>query len=145
MKVLKMSEKFKILKRYIKGEAIRSIARNCKRSRNTIRKYTREYDEALEKLKSATEKDKNELIKQLVEPPKYKSIKRKRRKLTEEIQNEIIKCLKENEIKRRDGRRKLQMKNIDILEYLEEKTLISDIQQCVILLESMKKREKKLI
>jgi transposase len=121
MKVLKMSEKFEILKRYVAGEAIRSIARNCQRSRNTIRKYTREFDEGLTKLKTATEEDKNELIRQLVEPHKYKSGERKRRKLTEEIQNEIIKCLKENEVKRNDGRRKIQMKNIDIYEYLEEK------------------------
>ncbi len=62
MKVLKMSEKFEILKRYVAGEAIRSIARNCQRSRNTIRKYTREFDEGLTKLKTATEEDKNDLI-----------------------------------------------------------------------------------
>lgn len=116
-----MSEKFEILKRYTKGESIRSIARDCQRSRNTIRKYTREFDVALKKIKSATNEDKNDLIRQLVDPPKYKVSKRKRRKLTKEIQEEIIKCLKENEIKRNDGRRKLQMKNIDIHEYLEEK------------------------
>ena len=118
--MLKMSEKFKILKKYIEGESIRSIARNGTRSRNTVRRYIREFDKGLKKLNSATEEDKEELIRKLVDPPKYNSSKRKRRKLTKEIKNKIIEYLKENEVKRNDGRRKLQMKNIDIYEYLEE-------------------------
>jgi len=88
-------------------------------------------------LKSVIEEDKNELIRQLVDLPKYKSGKRKRRELSKKIKNEIIKCLKENEMKRNDGRRKLQMKNI-YHEYLDEKefnigdtTILSNYSQKV--------------
>lgn len=61
-----------------------------------------------------------ELIADIVEDPKYDTSNRKKVKLTDEITDRIKFYLKENEIKRTEGKAKQQKKKIDIYEALKE-------------------------
>ncbi len=123
--MINLNKKRIILLNYIKGKSVSEIVKEVGGSRNTIVKYINEYDDTIRKLISATEFDKNieveALIEELSKAPSYDVSNRTKRKLTDEIQLEIDKKLKENDNKRRSGKRKMVMKNIDIHEYLEDK------------------------
>ena len=64
--------------------------------------------------------NKEELIADIVENPKYDTSNRKKVKLTEEIIDRIKFYLRENETKRAEGKAKQQKKKIDIYEALKE-------------------------
>jgi hypothetical protein len=64
--------------------------------------------------------NKEELIADLVENPKYDTSSRKKVKLTDEIMSRIKFYLRENDTKRAEGRAKQQKKKIDIYEALRE-------------------------
>ena len=99
------------------GISQRKLERTTGICRKTISKYIKDY----EKKKAALlESPSTELIVDLVEPPKYNSAGRMKRKLDSTIIRRIDEMLLENQVKRETGRRKNQKKKIDIFETLQE-------------------------
>lgn len=93
------------------------IARKTKFSRTTVRKWVKTYKETLEKGKLC----KGNLEDFLCERPKYDSSNRPKRKLDPFMIEYIDKCLSDNIVKARTGKKKQQMKNKDIYEQLVKK------------------------
>lgn len=121
-KVITLNDKQTILIDYIKnGIGQREIHRRTGVARDTIRKYVREYEDALRELgEDISEIQKVDLIEELTKRPKYKSTPRKKRAITDEVIERIKYFLKENENKRLTGFSKQQMKKIDIYEAFKE-------------------------
>lgn len=71
--------KNKIIVLHSKGKGIRAIQRETGASRNTVRRYIREYDELKLKLLETKDKEKIKIIqREMVSPPKRKGVKGKR-------------------------------------------------------------------
>lgn len=125
MRLINLNKKRKILLSYTNGKSISEIVSEVGHSRNTIIKYINEYENSVRKLIVANESNDDvsaeALIEELSTAPSYDVSNRTKRKLTDEIQLEIDIKLKENDVKRKSGQRKMVMKNIDIHEYLEDK------------------------
>jgi len=121
--MINLIEKQKIIiSHFQKGKSQRQIARQMGLNRRTIAKYIKDYERKKSKLTDSKENsNKEELIADIVENPKYDTSKRKKVKLTEEIIDSIKFYLKENETKRIEGKTKQQKKKIDIYEALKEK------------------------
>ena len=116
-----MSEKDKIITEYLKGNSKSEIARTLKKSRKTIRKYINEYLENQERLAMAvTEAEKEAIITSSSKKPTYNVSNRKRYKITPEVEKVIKECLDKNELKRKSGNQKVEMKRVDIHAYLIE-------------------------
>lgn len=125
---------------YLEGKSCLTIVRETGLNWRTVSKYVKKYKKAQ---KSALERglisDGSVLLSEAVDPPKYDSSGRGKRKLSKEMISEIEKCLKENEEKVHNGQRKQQMKKIDIHEHLRElghdigyttvATFISELEQ----------------
>lgn len=110
-----------VLMYYRDGISQRGIARNTGLDRKTVRRYLDEYEKKRSELaKASNPHNTRELIEAIVENPKYSSLNRTKRKLTDEIITKIKKYLDENERKRKNGQRKQQMKMVDIFEALRE-------------------------
>jgi len=107
-----------ILLYFKEGLSQRKIAQQLKISRKTVKARVVEYERF--KLQSASEDpvSVSATAKYLTEGPAYDSSNRTKRKLTQEIADIIEACLQENEIKRLDGRKKQQLRKIDIHEQL---------------------------
>lgn len=106
---------------HLDGKTNREIARDLKKSKDTINKYVKEYEENRRKLYEENPLiDREQIIESFVQKPLYDSSGRHATKMTDEVEEEIRKCLKENEDKRAKGLSKQQMKKIDITEYLNE-------------------------
>ena len=116
-----LKQKQEILLMYLReGRSQREIARETGVDRKTIRKYIRAYEQKLSELKKTNGSlDRGELIRELVEVPKYRVNNRKKRVMTEEIEQRIQDYLRENAEKRRQGVRKQQKKPMDIFEALK--------------------------
>jgi len=111
-----------IISHFQKGKSQRQIARQMGLNRRTIAKYIKDYERKKSKLTdSKGDSNKEELIADIIENPKYDTSSRKRVKLTEEIIDSIKFYLRENETKRIEGKTKQQKKKIDIYEALKEK------------------------
>jgi len=108
-----------ILSHFREGNSQWEIHRQTGIDRKTIRKYIKEYESKKQILLNSDDNNK-ELISDIVDPPKYDSSGRVRRKLTDEMINRIHFFLEENEIKKATGRSKQQKKKIDIYECLIE-------------------------
>jgi transposase len=108
-----------IIRYYRRGESERKISRELQINRATVRRYLEEYRKAREAVSSRAQPD-EELIEELVKKPQYNSHNRGKRKLTCEIAQEIDRLLKLNEEKKSKGLHKQILKNIDILEHLNE-------------------------
>lgn len=93
------------------------IARKTKFSRTTVRKWVKSYKETVESGKNR----KGHLEDFLCERPKYDSSNRPKRKLDPVMIEYIDKCLSDNMVKARNGKKKQQMKNKDIHEQLVKK------------------------
>lgn len=124
--MMKLDQKAEILIKYFReGKSQRSISKELKISRTTVRKYIADYESQNNKLNSLDEeKNKEEillLIEEMSNSPKYDVSKRVKSKLTDEIINEIDILMEKNKQHRAAGRYKQQLKKIDIHEYLEEK------------------------
>jgi len=119
--MIELDKKFEVLQGYyIAGKGIKTIARESKVSRTTVKKYIREYAEQKDEI--ITEGTKSEIILAMTEAPRYKKRETgQRRVITEEVEEIIKKCLKDNEKKRTLGQNKICMKSIDIYELLREK------------------------
>lgn len=113
--VIKLKEKQTIIKLYLEGVSKRKIARETKKSRNTVDKYIRDY----EKSKQHDVRD-LPIAEDIIKPPTYKKRVGKKRVLTEEIKNIIRGYIKENEWKKNHYMSKQQMKMIDMHEKLVE-------------------------
>lgn len=109
-----------IIRHYRNGDSERKISKELQINRATVRRYLTEYRKAREAV-SSSEKPDEELIEELVKKPQYNSHNRGKRKLTCEIAQEIDKLLKLNEEKKSKGLHKQVLKNIDILEHLNNK------------------------
>ena len=83
------------------GKAIKEIARELKISKNTVKKYIREFENQKEELKDTNTAD-SEIVELMLEKPKYDSTSRKRRVLTDEIIEKINEYLEENEFKKQN-------------------------------------------
>jgi len=120
--MIKLIEKQKIIiSHYRKGKSQRQIARQMGLNRRTIAKYIKDYERKKAQLTdSKGNSNKEELIADIVEDPKYDTSSRKKVKLTDEIIDRIKFYLKENETKRAEGKTKQQKKKIDIYEALKE-------------------------
>ena len=128
--MLTLEKKREIILNYLRGIPIRHIARELNCSKNTVKKYVREYEELTEKLKKVNSiKEKDKVIEHLISTPKYKIRTRNTRKLNNQIKGEIDLLLEENCFKRNNGMRKQQLKGIDIYEILSGKGIISVIQR----------------
>lgn len=102
-----------ILRYYRQGHSQRKISRDMDICRKTVRRYIESYQKA--KSKSGEEG----LSSTILEAPKYDSSNRQKRKLTRAIREKIDGYLEQNRIKRQQGKRKQQLKKIDILEALQ--------------------------
>lgn len=107
-----------ILMHFHEGKGIRQIAKELKIHRKTVRSRI-EHFEQLRRSQFGEGKSSMAVIsKYLQTGATYDSSTRSRPKLTEQITSQIDACLAENEKKREDGRRKQQLKKIDIHEKL---------------------------
>jgi len=120
--MIKLIEKQKIIITHLqKGKSQRQIAREMGLNRRSVAKYVKDYERKKVKLTdSKGSSNKEELIADIVEDPKYDTSSRKKVKLTEEIIERIKFYLRENENKRIEGKSKQQKKKIDIYEALKE-------------------------
>jgi transposase len=121
--MIKLIEKQKIIiSHYREGKSQRQIERELGINRRTISKYIKDYENKKAKLANSKSNcsNKEELIADLVEDPKYDTSSRKKVKLTDEIMSRIKFYLRENDTKRAEGRAKQQKKKIDIYEALRE-------------------------
>lgn len=118
--MMTLKQKQEILLMYLReGKSQREIARDTGIDRKTIRKYINTYEQKLAELEERNiPVDREELIQELVEAPKYPSNVRKKRVLTGGIEGKIIGYLQENKEKRARGLHKQQKKITDIYEAL---------------------------
>lgn len=118
--MIKLGEKQEIILKYLKdGKSQRQIQRETGISRDTIRKYIKEYEERLVELGTdCDEIRKADLINELTTKPKYKSSPRLKTAITDEVIERLKFFLKENEQKRLKGMSKQQKKKIDMYEAL---------------------------
>ena len=119
-KVIHLNKKKEIILMYIRdGRSQRQISKETGVSRETIRKYIRDYEEKLSEFnENLTEEDKTNIIDAITSKPKYTPSPRKKRALTNEVIDRIKYFLKENEQKRLTGLSKQQKKKIDMYETL---------------------------
>jgi hypothetical protein len=108
-----------ILMNYREGKSQREIQRETGVDRKTISKYIGKYEEQREELLQEGQES-VELLRSIVEAPKYSIGVRPARKLTEDMKLIILGHLDENEEKRKKGQRKQQKKPIDIFEAMAE-------------------------
>nr|WP_170007654.1 helix-turn-helix domain-containing protein [Bacillus fonticola] len=110
-----MTKKQTIIQLYLEGMSKRKIAKNTKKSRNTVDKYVQEFE------KGRNEDVRNLAItEEIMRPSTYKEIKGRKKVLTEEVKNILRDYIKENEWKRNHYMSKQQMKKIDMHEELVE-------------------------
>ena len=117
--MIRLGQKQLILQRYyIDNYSLKKIAKEFDVSRNTVRKYIREYNKQKNDILSGG--DLYEIIESMQEAPKYDSSNRKSVVVTEEIITFVKKCLDENERKCLTGKSKLCQKCTDIHRELTE-------------------------
>jgi len=120
--MIKLIEKQKIIiSHFQKGQSQRQIARQMGLNRRTIARYIKDYERKKARLAgSKGNSNQEELIADIVEDPGYDTSSRGKVKLSEEIIDRIKFYLRENEVKRAEGKAKQQKKKIDIYEALKE-------------------------
>lgn len=114
--VIKLNEKQKIIKLYLEGVSKRKIALQLKKSRNTVSKYIKQFEES-------KQKDTRNLPipEEIIKPPTYKKREGKKTALTDQIKTLLRGYIKENEWKKEHYMSKQQMKIVDMHEKLMEK------------------------
>ncbi len=103
-----------IIRSYREGQSQRSISRELKISRATVKRYIEEYESLLSKASS----DQTSLSSYLSTSPSYKNSKRTKLKLTQDITAFIDKLLEDNKLKKQQGLGKQLLKKYDIYEQL---------------------------
>lgn len=120
-----MIEKHRILLlHYRDGHSLRQISRGTGISRPTVTKYIAEYAAHKQRLTEAlsgtlTDEAASEVIRSLVEPPRYDSTSRSPRKVTQALRERVQALLTENAEKRSRGQQKQQLKTCDMHELLQ--------------------------
>lgn len=115
--MLHMEEKTSIILSYRReGMSIREIARRNGMSRKTVRKYLREYEQAV-----GADPTSEALDAYLTAVPRYDSSRRVRRVVTDGVRALIDECLSRNRQNASLGLRKQQMRKIDIWRHLRDK------------------------
>ncbi len=107
-----------IIGHFRQGKSKKQLSKELKISRNTVRKYIEQYEQAQQEC--TTGSSAKEIEKGILVPPKYDSIRRSKRRLTQEIADLIERYLAQNQTKRETGLSKQQMKKTDIHEALLE-------------------------
>lgn len=110
--MITLHQKQQIILLGIQGGSFRSIARQLRLNKETVGKYIRQYEAQRSQIDSGA------ITAPFTEKPAYNTSKRCPRPSTIEATKVIEQCLRENEEKRATGRRKQQMKKIDIHAYL---------------------------
>lgn len=105
-----------ILMSHREGKSQRRISRELQLSRKTIKKYIDDY----ERLQKESNKPETALSTYLSMPTLYRSGTRSKVRLTMEVQNAIDYFLKENNNKKQQGMHKQILKNIDILQLVND-------------------------
>ena len=105
-----------ILLYFKEGLSQRKIAKQLKISRVTVKARVSEYERFKSQPATSSSVVTSATNKYLTHGPAYDSSKRTKRKLTQEIADIIDVCLQENETKRLEGRKKQQLRKIDIHE-----------------------------
>ena len=105
-----------IIRSHREGKSQRQISRELQINRKTIKKYIEDY----EKLQTESLHPETALSAFLSNPPVYRTDKRRKICLTREVQSFIDSQLEANGRKVRQGMRKQILKNIDILQLLQE-------------------------
>lgn len=114
--MISLNAKQTIIKLYLEGVSKRKIAKEVGKSRNTVDKYIKLFEES-------KRKDTRNLpiTEEIMKPPTYKKRKGKKSVLTEEIKTLLRGYIKDNKWKREHYMGKQQMKMIDMHEKLLEK------------------------
>jgi transposase len=118
--VLSLHNKQKIvIAAFIEGKSKRQIAREEGLDIKTVRRYIKNHEEDLDKIRTTNDKGEIRILADsIVQPPKYDTSNRSPIKLTQEICNRIKELLDVNRQRRSQGMYKQQMRNIDIHEIL---------------------------
>lgn len=113
--MIKLKEKQTIIKLYLEGVSKRQIALQVKKSRNTVSKYIKQFEES-------KQKDTRNLPipEEIVKPPTYKKRTGKKTALTDQVKKLLCGYINENKWKREHYMGKQQMKIIDMHEKLLE-------------------------
>lgn len=118
--MIKFGQKIEILRmHFVEGKAKKQIARELNLSKNTVKTYINEFLESKKKLIEAGV-SKYKLIENMVDKPKYNSINRSAKVMTDEIKEKIRGFINENELKRSTGKLKMCMSAQDMYEDLIE-------------------------
>jgi transposase len=92
--VLKLMDKYSIIKLYQRGESFRSIGKSLGINRKTVAKYCNEYHAETECLETETD-DPREAQERILAKPKYRSGSRKAHKYTAEMESLLDKILQD--------------------------------------------------
>ena len=111
--MINLTEKQTIIKLHLEGLSKRKIAKIVKKSRNTVDKYIRNFEQS--RLKDVRNLP---ITEDILEKPSYKKRIGTKRVLTEEIKGILFGHIKDNEWKRNHYMGKQQMKIIDMHENL---------------------------
>ena len=102
-RMITMQRRYEVITRRIQGKSERKVAEELGMSRNTVRKYWKDYLHTLNKLNEAqTESQRLELTKSLVDGPTYDCSTRKCRKYTPEIDALLEKILEDEDTKTKE-------------------------------------------
>ena len=121
--MITLVQKQKIIIEAIKGKkSHRAIAREMGISRNTVKKYLKEYEQALKKLQTEDSKgiDKEEIIEEIVKKPTYKRSHPHKPKMKAVIEKFIDEKLEDNKKRKEQGIYKQLMSIKEIHELLIE-------------------------
>jgi predicted transcriptional regulator len=121
--MITLVQKQKIIIEAVKGKkSHREIARELGISRNTVKKYLKEYEQALKKLQTEDSKgiDKEEIIEEIVKKPTYKRNHPHKPKMKKVIEKFIDEKLEDNKKRKEQGIYKQLMSIKTIHEELTE-------------------------
>ncbi len=139
--MVKLATKFEVLQDYfINGKGIREIARETTLSKNTVKRYIREYEG--QKVEIINGGDKSEILLAMNEKPSYNAENRVKTVASDEVIDIINACLLENEHKRSIGKAKLCMKGTDIHELLLQEKFEISYQSVTGYIREIRKRKK---
>lgn len=139
--MINLGQKIEILRMYfVEGKPKKQIARELQVSKNTVKTYINEFLDSKKELIHAGV-SKYELIESMIEKPKYNSLNRTTRVMTDEVKELIKDFLKENDVKRSNGKAKMCMTARDMYEALIEKGFLLSYPSVAQYVQKYKKSE----
>ena len=103
-KVVTLKKKHQIIKLYLEGKNKSTIARELELTRDTVRKYIREYEAHEHALSNAKNDEEREIIiLKANAKPTYDTSSRKRYKVTDDILERLSAMIEENKARRLNG------------------------------------------